>query len=57
MTKNISQTKNQQRIIHLFQKCGQPASCYYEYQLMDPEEQRYVEHILTTINTKGYMPA
>lgn len=50
MTKNISQTKNQQ-------KCGQPASCYYDYQLMDTDEQRFIEHVLTTINTKGYMPA
>lgn len=57
MTKMRSQTKNQQRIIHLFQKCGQSKDCYYAYQLMDSEEQRYVEHILTTINTKGYMPA
>ena len=48
---------NKRRIIHLFQKCGQPAGCYYDYQLMDPEQQRYVEHILTTINEKGYMPA
>ncbi len=57
MTKNISQTKNQQRIIHLFQKCGQSKDCYYAYQLMDTDEQRFIEHVLTTINTKGYMPA
>ena len=51
--------RNQQKknVLHLFQKMGQPKSCYYEYQLMDAEEQRYIEHVLTTINTKGYMPA
>lgn len=51
-------TKNkQQKIIHLFQKMGQPKSCYYDYLRKDEEEQRYIEYVLTTINTKGYMPA
>ena len=53
----MTKTKNQQRIIHLFQKMGQPRRCSYDYQRMDEEQQRYVEHILTTIHTKGYMPA
>ena len=57
MTRRIQMKNNKQRIIHLFQRMRQPASCYHEFQLMDEEEQRYVEHILTTINTKGYMPA
>lgn len=48
---------NKQRIIHLFQRAGQPRNAYHDFQLMDEEQQRYVEHILTTINEKGYMPA
>ena len=47
----------QRRISHLFRKVGQPRTAYHDFQLMDEEEQRYVEHILTTINAKGYMPA
>ena len=55
----MTKTENQQKkkMIHLFQKCGQSRSCYEEYLLMDADQQRYVEHILTTINAKGYMPA
>ena len=55
MTKQENQRKN--KIIYLFQQVGQPRSAYHELQLMDEEQQRYVEHILTTINEKGYMPA
>ncbi len=55
----MTNIENQQKkkMIHLFQKCGQSKDCYYAYQLMDTDEQRFIEHVLTTINTKGYMPA
>ena len=54
----MTNIENQQKknIKQLFRQYGQ-LTCYQDYLMADPEQQQYIEHVLTTMDNKGYMPA
>ena len=57
MTKNISQGVSQLTLKEKLRKLGQPQYVYDALMTTDAENQAYVEHMVDTILTKGYMPA
>ena len=57
MTKNISQGVSQLTLKEKLRKLGQPQYVYDALMETNAENQVYVEHIVDTILTKGYMPA
>ncbi len=57
MTKTISQGVSQLTLKEKLRKLGQPQYVYDALMTTDAENQAYVEHMVDTILTKGYMPA
>ena len=57
MTEIISQGVSQLTLEEKLGKLGQPQYVYDELLETDAENQAYVENIVNTILTKGYMPA
>ena len=57
MTKTISQGVSQLTLKENLRKLGQPKYVYDELMPTNAENQAYVENMVDTILTKGYMPA
>ena len=57
MTKMRSQAVSQLSFEQKLRKLGQPKYVYDELMATNAENQAYVEHMVDTILTKGYMPA
>ena len=57
MTKMRSQAVSQLSFEEKLRKLGQPKYVYDALMETDAENQAYVEHMVDTILTKGYMPA
>jgi len=57
MTNTRSQAVSQLSFEEKLRKLGQPKYVYDALMATDAENQAYVEHMVDTILTKGYMPA
>ena len=57
MTENKSQGVSQLTLKEKLRKLGQPKYFYDELMPTNAENQAFVENIVNTILTKGYMPA
>ena len=57
MTKMRSQAVSQLSFEQKLRKLGQPKYVYDELMATNAENQAFVENIVNTILTKGYMPA
>ena len=57
MTDNKSQCVYQFTLKEKLKKLGQPQAFYDELMQTNEENQTFVEYVIDTILTKGYMPA
>ncbi|MBR6412242.1 MAG: hypothetical protein IKS41_03660 [Alphaproteobacteria bacterium] len=53
----MTEIKSQIKMRDVLRQLHQPEEVYREYLYSSEDEQRFLEHVVDTILTKGYMPA